>query len=58
MPAFVVFGDATLRELARLRPATMVALRRVRGVGDQKLAELGARFLEAIATYAGASSTG
>jgi len=51
VPAFVVFGDATLRDLARLRPATNEALRRVRGVGEQKLADLGARFLDAIVEY-------
>ena len=51
VPAFVVFGDATLRDMARLRPATKEALRAVKGVGDQKLADLGERFLEAIAEY-------
>jgi hypothetical protein len=48
---FVVFGDATLRDLARLRPSTKEALRGVKGVGDQKLADLGERFLDAIAEY-------
>ena len=38
VPAFVVFGDATLRDLARLRPRTKEALRGVKGVGDQKAA--------------------
>jgi ATP-dependent DNA helicase RecQ len=51
VPAFVVFGDATLRELARQRPSTLNALRNVRGIGEQKLADLGQRFLEAIVRY-------
>ncbi len=50
-PAFIVFGDATLREMARLRPGSPEALRRVRGVGDRKLADLGARFTAEITGY-------
>ncbi len=51
MPAFIVFGDATLREMARLRPGSRDALRRVRGVGDRKLADLGALFTAEITGY-------
>lgn len=51
VPAFVIFGDASLRELARVRPSTLESLRRVRGIGDQKLADFGERFLQAIAAY-------
>jgi ATP-dependent DNA helicase RecQ len=51
VPAYVVFSDATLRDLARARPGSSTALRRVRGVGDRKLADLGARFLQHITTY-------
>ena len=51
VPAFIVFGDATLRDLALQRPASLEALRKVRGVGEQKLADLGARFLDAIEQY-------
>ena len=51
VPAFIVFGDATLRELAVQRPASLAALSKVRGVGEQKLADLGARFLDAIRQY-------
>jgi ATP-dependent DNA helicase RecQ len=52
VPAFIVFGDATLRDLARQRPTTPAALRRARGVGEQKLVDLGDRFLAAIGAYA------
>ncbi len=51
VPAYVVFGDATLRDLARRRPASLTALRQVRGVGERKLADLGARFLAHIDDY-------
>jgi len=51
VPAFVIFSDATLRELARIRPTTESQMRRVRGVGERKLAELGQRFLAEIAHY-------
>jgi ATP-dependent DNA helicase RecQ len=51
IPAFVVFGDATLRELARRRPSTQAALREVHGIGDKKSADYGPEFLEAIVDY-------
>jgi ATP-dependent DNA helicase RecQ len=51
VPAYVVFSDATLRDMARLRPSTMAGLLNVRGVGDRKLADFGQRFLDAIITY-------
>ncbi len=38
VPAFVVFSDATLRELARRRPTTDQALLAVPGIGPAKLA--------------------
>jgi ATP-dependent DNA helicase RecQ len=51
VPAFVILGDATLRELARQRPLTKADLRRIRGIGDRKLADLGDRFLAAVVAY-------
>lgn len=50
-PAYVVFGDATLREMARRRPTSIEALALVRGVGTAKLRDYGPQFLEAIVTY-------
>jgi ATP-dependent DNA helicase RecQ len=49
VPPYVVFHDATLREMARLKPSTPEALRHVYGVGERKAAELGDAFLRAIA---------
>jgi ATP-dependent DNA helicase RecQ len=51
VPAYVLFNDATLRDMARLRPSTPGALLGIRGVGERKLADLGQRFLEEIVTY-------
>jgi ATP-dependent DNA helicase RecQ len=51
LPAYVVFNDDTLRELARLRPKTLEAMRQVRGIGDNKLRDFGERFLRAIVTH-------
>ncbi len=48
VPAYVIFSDAVLREMARIVPQSLTELRAVSGVGDKKLAEFGARFLEAI----------
>ena len=53
VPAYVVFGDATLREFARTRPSTLGAMAGVPGVGQKKLADYGSAFLERIDAYAG-----
>jgi ATP-dependent DNA helicase RecQ len=41
VPPYVIFHDASLREIARARPATVEALRHVYGVGAKKAADLG-----------------
>jgi ATP-dependent DNA helicase RecQ len=51
VPSYVVFSDATLREMARLRPAAPAALRQVYGVGEAKLASFGEAFLGCIRDY-------
>ena len=51
VPAYVIFGDRTLREMARLRPGSPDAFRRIRGVGDRKLADLGELFTAEIKGY-------
>ena len=50
-PAFVIFSDAALRQMARAYPTTPDAFRRISGVGERKLAELGATFMAAISEY-------
>lgn len=49
VPAYIVFSDRTLAELAVRLPRSLVALESVRGVGPAKLKRYGARFLAAIA---------
>ena len=46
LPAYVVFHDATLAELARSRPQTEAALAQISGVGTRKLERYGAALLE------------
>ncbi len=45
VPAYVIFHDATLREMAVLRPATSGELLGVSGVGERKLEKYGEEFL-------------
>ena len=51
VPAYVVFGDATLRELARVRPDSLDAMSSIKGVGQKKLTDYGQIFLETIDRY-------
>ncbi|GAB3379852.1 DNA helicase RecQ [Massilia agri] len=41
VPAYVVFQDATLREIAKVKPSSIDALRGVSGVGEKKLVSYG-----------------
>jgi ATP-dependent DNA helicase RecQ len=51
VPAYIVFGDATLREMAARRPGADDELLAVNGVGETKLKRYGEAFLEAIRTF-------
>jgi ATP-dependent DNA helicase RecQ len=51
-PAYVVFSDRTLLDMASLRPATLDAMRHVHGVGEVKLRKYGTAFLEVVAGHA------
>jgi ATP-dependent DNA helicase RecQ len=51
VPSYVVFSDATLREMARFKPTNLAALRQVHGVGEAKLATFGDAFLSCIRSY-------
>ena len=55
VPAFVVFGDATLNGLAAAKPTTPHAMLRVSGVGPAKLERYGEAFLAVIRRHAAAS---
>jgi ATP-dependent DNA helicase RecQ len=54
VPAYVVFTDVTLREIARMRPTRPEALRRIQGVGKRKIADYGRAFATRVREYCGA----
>ena len=49
VPAYVIFTDRTLIEMAEKRPATLDDMARISGVGAKKLESYGAAFLEVVA---------
>jgi ATP-dependent DNA helicase RecQ len=53
VPPFVIFNDMTLRDMARQRPTTEEAMRRISGVGRHKLEAYGEAFLEEIREVVG-----
>jgi ATP-dependent DNA helicase RecQ len=55
VPPYVIFHDATLREMARIRPTSIHALLSVKGIGARKADDLGEIFLAAIREHAGAA---
>jgi ATP-dependent DNA helicase RecQ len=48
VPPYVIFHDATLREMLEFRPLTPEQLRSITGVGDSKLKRFGDEFLAVI----------
>jgi ATP-dependent DNA helicase RecQ len=51
VPAYIIFSDVALREMARQYPTTAAQFRRIPGVGEQKLKDFAEPFLGAIAQY-------
>jgi ATP-dependent DNA helicase RecQ len=51
VPAYIVFGDTALRDMARRRPSSLAGFRQVKGVGDKKLADYGQEFVDRITAY-------
>jgi ATP-dependent DNA helicase RecQ len=51
IPPYLVFGDATLEEMARVRPGSLESMAHIRGVGNAKLAEFGEQFVRNIVQY-------
>ncbi|BAW05022.1 DNA helicase RecQ [Nocardia seriolae] len=58
VPAYVVFHDATLREIATRKPTTLADLAGISGIGENKRAKYGEGVLEVIAAEAGAAGSG
>ncbi len=52
-PAYIVFSDKTLREMAAHKPKNEQAFLEISGVGEKKLEAFGSAFLEAIQAYEG-----
>jgi ATP-dependent DNA helicase RecQ len=53
VPAYVVFPDRTLLEIARRSPGDLDELAEVKGVGPRKLAEFGEELLQLVRAEAG-----
>ncbi|EJN00833.1 DNA helicase RecQ [Herbaspirillum sp. YR522] len=51
VPAYVIFHDATMREIAKARPSSIDDLRHVTGVGEKKLETYGAQLIALIAAF-------
>src|SRR5437867_10243711 len=51
VPAYVIFSDVSLREMARNYPTTASQFRRIPGVGEQKLKDFARPFLSEIKNY-------
>ena len=41
MPAYVIFQDVTLREIALAKPVTIDELKQISGIGDKRLSQWG-----------------
>jgi ATP-dependent DNA helicase RecQ len=51
VPAYIVFGDGTLRAMARFYPEKIEAMDGIPGLGQKKRAEYGEIFTAEIADY-------
>ncbi len=51
VPAYIVFGDASLRDMARRRPSSVEGLLEVTGVGQAKARQYGKEFVATISEY-------
>jgi ATP-dependent DNA helicase RecQ len=49
MPAYVIFHDATLRQIATQSPSTLAELGTISGIGENKLAKYGQQVLDTLA---------
>ena len=53
MPAYIVFSNATLQDMAKKAPVTMADFLNVSGVGNYKAQRYGQTFITAIKKYLG-----
>jgi len=55
VPAYIIFSDVSLREMARDYPTNSTEFRRIPGVGEQKLKDFGKAFLSEIKSHSAAN---
>jgi ATP-dependent DNA helicase RecQ len=55
VPAYVIFHDATLREIAAMAPASVAELGTISGIGEKKLATYGEGVLGVLGSLGGAT---
>ena len=48
IPAFVIFPDSSLIEMAKIKPQNLEEMNKINGVGPAKLKKYGSSFLEVI----------
>jgi ATP-dependent DNA helicase RecQ len=48
VPPYLIFGDSTLRDLARTRPSSLEKLATIYGIGEVKFRDFGQTFFEAL----------
>lgn len=53
VPPYVIFGDRSLQDMSRYFPQSESGMGRIFGVGNEKMAQYGSKFLEVIRQYAG-----
>ena len=51
VPAYIVFGDKTLKDMSRVKPVSLEEFSTVFGVGEAKLAQYGEAFINEIRKY-------
>ena len=56
VPAYIVFGDTTLRAMARAYPESVDQMDGIPGIGEKKRAEFGEAFADEIADYLSTNS--
>jgi ATP-dependent DNA helicase RecQ len=56
VPAYIIFSDVVLRQMAVAQPHTEAELLRISGVGEKKLADFGAAFLALIRAHGEAAA--
>ena len=52
LPPYIIFNDASLRDMAQRQPRTLEEFSTIVGVGQAKLVRYGPQFVELIATAA------